>query len=76
MQELWTAVDDYVSELYVADEPEIDQADLPEIAVSAPLEGGCRIIVLSEPPPEVTVAGLKEVHAALGRLHRVRRGRR
>ncbi|HEX6161409.1 MAG TPA: O-methyltransferase, partial [Thermoanaerobaculia bacterium] len=36
MQELWTAVDDYVSGLYVADDPEIDQADLPEIAVSAP----------------------------------------
>jgi len=36
MQDLWTAVDDYVSGLYVTDEPEIDQANLPEIAVSAP----------------------------------------
>lgn len=36
MQQKWSAVDEYVQQLYVSGDPEIDQADLPEIAVSAP----------------------------------------
>jgi hypothetical protein len=39
-----------------------------EVAASEPLEGGCRVLILSEPPPGLTVAALKEVHPALGDL--------
>lgn len=35
-EERWTAVDEYVTRLYVSGEPHIDQSDLPEIAVSPP----------------------------------------
>lgn len=43
-----------------------------EVALSAPLPGGCRVLVLAEPPPSVTPATLAGIHPALADLAPVR----
>lgn len=36
-----------------------------QVAASEPLAGGCRVLILSEPPADVTIATLGEAHPAL-----------
>jgi hypothetical protein len=45
-----------------------------QIAASEPFEGGCRVLILSEPPADVTVAKLSKVNPALSALFVERHG--